>query len=324
VYVIGRVCAGLVLAVAGGHAGTAFSQTYPAKPVRIIAGGAPGGSIDFIARLVGEKAAGMLGQPMVVENRGGAGGSLAAEAVAKAAPDGYSVLLIGASLAINPSLYPKLAYDPARDYAAVTQATAAGFLLAVHPAVPASTVKELIATAKSRKDGITYASPGSGQAQHLGMELMKTISGFAAVHVPYKGGSPAVLAVAGGEADVTMASVPSALPLLQTHKLKPIAVTSLKRIALLPRVPTVAEAAIPGFEVSGWIGYLVPAATPPQIVVRLHEALTKSLALPDVREALAATGQETIASTPDAFSAYVKAEFAKWAKVVKASGAKAD
>ncbi|MCW5604418.1 MAG: tripartite tricarboxylate transporter substrate binding protein [Burkholderiales bacterium] len=300
------------------------AQTYPNKPIRVIAGGSPGGSIDFIARIVGQKASPALGQQMIIENRGGGGGNLAAEAAARATPDGYALLVIGASIAINPSIYRKLPYEPAKDFVPITQATAAGYVLALHPAVPAGTVKEFIALAKSRKDAIAYASPGSGQAQHLGMEMLSTIGGFKAVHIPYKGGAPAVTGVAGGEADITMASIPAALPLLQTGKLKAIAVSSLKRMDLLPNVPTIAESAIPGFEVSGWIAFFAPAGTPREVVARLHDGISKALSAPEVRDALKATGQETVASTPDEFSAYFKAELVKWAKVAKQSGAKVD
>jgi tripartite-type tricarboxylate transporter receptor subunit TctC len=273
---------------------------------------------------VGQKAGPALGQQMVVENRGGGGGNLGAEAVARAAPDGYTLLVIGASLAINPSIYRKLTYDPAKDFAAITQATAAGYVLALHPAVPARTVREFVTAAKSRSGGIAYASPGAGQAQHLGMELMRTLGGFQAVHIPYKGGAPAVMGVAGGEADITMASIPSALPFLQSGKLKPIAVTSLKRVALLPNVPTVAESGMPGFEVSGWLGFFAPAGTPREVLTRLHNEIAKALRMPDVQDALKASAQDTVASTPDEFSAYFQAELVKWSKVAKQSGAKVD
>ena len=306
------------------NAPAALAQSYPVKPIRVVAAGAPAGSIDFIARLVGQKAAPALGQPMVVENRGGGGGNLGAEVVARAAPDGYTLLVIGASLAINPSIYRKLTYDPAKDFAALTQATAAGYVLALHPAVPAATVKEFIALARSRKDGVAYASPGSGQAQHLGMELMRTIGGFKAVHIPYKGGAPAVIGVAGGEADITLASIPSALPLLQSRKLKAIGVSSLKRVALLPDVPTVAESGIPGYEVSGWLGYFAPAGTPRDVLIRLQSEIAKSLRLPDVQDALKASGQDTVASTADEFAAYFRSELAKWSKVARQSGATVD
>ncbi|MGH8618141.1 MAG: tripartite tricarboxylate transporter substrate binding protein [Burkholderiales bacterium] len=305
-------------------AGTAVAQAYPTKPIRVIAAGTPGGSIDFIARIVSQKASGTLGQQMIVDNRGGGGGNLGAEMTARSAPDGYTVLLIGASLAINPSLYSKLAYDPAKDFAPITQTTASGFILAVPAGLAAKSVKDLVALAKSKKDGMAYASPGSGQAQHLGMELFATRAGFKAVHIPYKGGAPAVSAVVSGESDVTLASVPSALPLLQAGKLKSIAVSSLKRIALLPEVPTVAESGFPGFEVSGWIGYLAPAGTPRDILKRLHEEIAKGLRQPDVQETLKATGQETVASTPDEFAVYIRTELIKWDKVAKQSGAKVD
>ncbi|HYC46951.1 MAG TPA: tripartite tricarboxylate transporter substrate binding protein [Burkholderiales bacterium] len=305
-------------------AAEAPAQSYPVKPIRVVAAGSPAGSIDFIARIVGQKVAPALGQPMVVENRGGAGGNLGAEVVARAAPDGYTLLVIGASVAINPHIYTKLTYDPAKDLAAVTQTTSAGFVLAVHPTVPARTVQEFVTAAKASKAGIAYASPGIGQAQHLGMELLKNRGGFKAVHVPYKGGAPAVTGVVAGEADITLSSLPAAVPLMNAGKLKAIAVSSLARMPLLPAVPTVAESGFPGFEVNGWIGYFAPAGVPREIAARVQGEIAKALRLADVQDALKANGQQTVASTPDAFAAYFRSELVKWGEVARLSGARAD
>ncbi len=319
-----QACPVFSLVLFASIAGGALAQAYPNKPIRIIVAATPAGSIDFVARVVGQKLGAAFGQQIIIDNRGGAGGNIAAEFTARAAPDGYTLLGIAANLAINPSLYRKLSYDPVKDFAPITQFTAAGYILALHPSVPTKTVKEFIALAKSRKGGITYASSGSGQAQHLGMELLKAIAGFDAVHIPYKGGAPTVLALVAGQADAALLSTPSALPLLTAGKMKSLAVTSLKRLSLLPDVPTVAEAALPGFEVSGWIGLLAPAGTPREAVAKLHGEIARILKLPDVSESMKENGQDTIGSTPEQFAAYVQSEISKWEKVVKQSGARAD
>ncbi len=317
-------CAVFSLVIGAAIAGKALAQPYPNKPIRIIVAATPAGSIDYVARIVGQKLGATFGQQIIIDNRGGAGGNIAAESTAKASPDGHTLLAIAANLAINPSLYRKLSYDPIRDFAPITQFTAAGYILALHPSVPVKTVKEFIALAKSRKGGITYASSGSGQAQHLGMELLKTVAGFDAVHIPYKGGAPTVLALIAGEADAALLSTPSALPQLKTGKMRALAMTSLKRLSLLPDVPTIAEAGLPGFEVSGWISLLAPAGTPREVVAKLYEEIARILKLPEISASMRENGQDTVGSTPEQFSAYLKAEITKWEKVVKLSGARAD
>ena len=319
-----RACAVFSFVIGAAIAGAAVAQPYPNKPIRIIVAATPADSIDYVARVVGQKLGAAFGQQIIIDNRGGAGGNIAAEVTAKASPDGYTLLGIAANLAINPSLYRKLAYDPVKDLAPITQFTAAGYILALHPSVPAKTVKEFIALAKSRKGGITYASSGSGQAQHLGMELLKTVAGFDAVHIPYKGGAPTVLALIAGEADAALLSTPSALPQLKTGKMRALAMTSLKRLSLLPDVPTIAEAGLPGFEVSGWIGLLAPAGTPREVASRLQGEIARILKLPDISTSMTENGQETIGSTPEQFGAYPQAEITKWEKVVRQSGARAD
>jgi len=287
-----------------------------------------GGGSDFVTRIVGLKLGATFGQPVIIDNRGGAGGNIAAELAAKASPDGYTLLVVAASHAINPSLYRKLSYDPVKDFAPITQVTGQHYILVVHPSVPAKTVKEFIAFAKSKKGGITYASGGGiGSASHLGMELLKTLAGFDAVHVPYKGAGPATIDLIAGQVDASMMSMPGGLPHVRggkNDKMRAIAVTSLKRSVLLPDVPTVAESGFPGFEVSGWYGLLAPAGTPREVVAKLYEEVSRSLKLSNVRDRMAGIGEDPVGSTPEEFAAYIKAEMIKWEKVIKQSGARAD
>ncbi|MBI4192552.1 MAG: tripartite tricarboxylate transporter substrate binding protein [Betaproteobacteria bacterium] len=308
-------------------AGAALAQSYPNKSIRIILPAPPGGGSDFVGRIIGLKLGAAFGQPVIMDNRGGAAGNIAAELVAKAAPDGYTLLLATPSHAINPSLYRKLSYDFVKDFAPITQVTAQAYLFALHPSVPAKTVKEFIALAKSKKGRITYASSGVGQAQHLGMELLKTLAGFDAVHVPYKGAGPATIDLIAGQVDASMMSMPGGLPHVRggkNDKIRAIAVTSLKRSVLLPDVPTVAEAGFPGYEVSGWFGLLAPAGTPREAVTKLYEEISRSLKLPDVGDRMAAGGADPVGSTPEEFAAYIQAEIIKYEKVITQSGARAD
>ena len=284
----------------------------------------PGGGTDFVARTVGQQLGATFGQPVIIDNRGGAGGNIAPELAAKAPPDGYTIVVPTLSHATNPSLYRKPLYDAVKDFAPITQVTGQHYILVVHPSVPAKTVKELIAVAKSKQGGITYASSGSGQAGHLGMELFKTLTGFDAVHVPYKGGAPAVIDLIAGQVDASILAPVSGLPHISGAKVKALAVTSLKRSALLPDVPTVSESGFPGYEVTGWKGLLAPVGTPREVVAKLYEEVSRSLKLSNVRDRMAGIGEDPVGSTPEEFAAYINAEIVKWAKVVKQSGARAD
>lgn len=301
-----------------------FAQPYPSKAIRVLVGYPPGGSLDALARTVGQKLSVALGQQVIVENRGGAGGNIAAELGAKAQPDGYTLLMAAATHAINPSLYRSVAYDPVKDFVAITQITANDFVLVVHPSVPVKTLKEFIALAKSKSGGLTYASGGIGTAGHLGMELLKPLAGFEAVHVPYKGGGPAITDVIAGQVDAYILTPAVALPYLRSGRIRAIASTGPKRSTLLPDVPTIAEEGFPGYEVSGWQGLLAPAGTSPAIVAKLCQEISKILKLPDVIDRIKADGVDVVGSTPEEFAAYIQAEVIRYEKVIKQSGAKAD
>lgn len=302
----------------------ASAQAYPSKPIRLIAAAPPGGALDAIARVVAQKLSTSVGQPVVTDNRAGAGGNIAAELAAKSAPDGYTMVMVSVSHVINPSLYSKLSYDAVRDFVPVTQVDSAAFVFVVEPSSTAKSIGDLLARGRTASPGLTYASSGIGQASHLGMELLRSVSGVTATHVPYKGDGPAILDVIGQRVDTFMASIPGALPHVRSGKLRALAVTSLNRSAFMPEVPTVAESGFPGFNVVGFRGILLPAETPPAIVAKLHSDLTKVLADPEVRERIRALGADVVGNTPKEFAAFLQSELVKWEKVVKASGAKAE
>jgi tripartite-type tricarboxylate transporter receptor subunit TctC len=303
----------------------ANAQAWPAKPIKWIVPFAPGGTTDILARTVGEKLALALGQPVVVENKPGAGGGVGAEFTAKAAPDGYTIM--GGTIsthAINASLYNKLPYDPVKDFVAITLIARVPNMLVVNPAIPASNVKELIALLKANPNKYSFASSGNGTSQHLSGELFKTMAGVEMQHIPYKGSPPALQDVVGGQVTMTFDNITTALPLAKAGKLRALAVTTATRSAAAPDVPTLAESGLPGFEVGSWQGVFAPAGTPPEIVRRLNAEIVKILNLPDVREKLTGLGAEPVGNSSEEFSAMVKAEVVKWADVVKKSGAKVD
>jgi tripartite-type tricarboxylate transporter receptor subunit TctC len=304
--------------------GTAFSaEPYPVRPVRMIVGFAPGGGTDLTARPVAQKLSELLGQQVIVENRPGAAGNIATEQVAKAAPDGYT-LLMGtiAALAINPSLYGNLRFDPETDLAPVIQVVDATNVLALHPSVPASSVKELIALA--REKSLSAGSSGIGATGHLSIELFNLMAGVKLVHVPYKGGGPAMADLVGGQVNLIFATTASAIPHLKSGRIKGIAVTTAKRSALLPDMPTISEAGLDGFDANNWYGLVVPAKTPRAIIDQLNAEVTKVLNMPDVKTTLFNQGLDPAPGTPEQFGAYIRSERAKWAKVIKESGAKAE
>jgi tripartite-type tricarboxylate transporter receptor subunit TctC len=303
----------------------ANAQAWPAKPIKWIVPFAPGGTTDILARTVGEKLALALGQPVVVENKPGAGGGVGAEFTAKAAPDGYTIM--GGTIsthAINASLYNKLPYDPVKDFVAITLIARVPNMLVVNPAIPASNVKELIALLKANPNKYSFASSGNGTSQHLSGELFKTMAGVEMQHIPYKGSPPALQDVVGGQVTMTFDNITTALPLAKAGKLRALAVTTATRSAAAPDVPTLAESGLPGFEVGSWQGVFAPAGTPPEIVRRLNAEIVKILNLPDVREKLTGLGAEPVGNSSEEFSAMVKAEVVRWAEVVKKSGAKVD
>jgi len=301
------------------------AQAWPSKPIKYVVPFAPGGTTDILARTVGEKLSIALGQPVVVENKPGAGGGVGADFTAKAAPDGYTIM--GGTIsthAINASLYSNLPYDPVKDFAAITLIARVPNLLVINPDIKAKNVAELIALMKANPGKFTFASSGNGTSQHLSGELFKSMAGVDMQHIPYKGSPPALQDVVGGQVSMTFDNITTAWPLAKAGKLRPLAVTTAKRSSIAPEVPTLAESGLPGFEVGSWQGVFAPAGTPPEIVKRLNAEIVKILNMPDVKERLVALGAEPVGDTPEQFSAYVKSEVAKWSDIVKKSGAKVD
>ena len=299
-------------------------QPYPTKPIRLILPFPPGGSTDIVARLFGQKLTESWGVPVLVDNRPGAGGNIAAEIAAKSPPDGHTLFQVNVANAIGATLYPKLNYDLVASFAPVTQLATTPYVLLAHPSVPAKNTRELVALAKTRPGVLNYASAGAGSATHLSGELLKTMSGTNIVHVPYKGTGPAVTALLSGEVDLYFTTVPAAAPLVKGGRVRALGVTSARRTPVMPEVAPIAEAGLPGYETSTWHGILAPAGTPRDIVLKLNAELVKALAQADVKEKLLGQGLDPVGGTPEQFAAYIKAEIAKWAKVVKASGAKAE
>jgi len=306
-------------------AGSAVAQaTYPDKPIRMVVGFPPGGAPDTVARLVGQKLSEALGQPIVMDNATGAGGNIATERVAKAPPDGYTLgFMVNGQLVINPSLY-KLTYDPVKDLAPISQLTVTPNMLVVNNAVPAKNVQELIKMAKARPGELTYASGGTGTGNHMAAELFKSVAGLDITHIPYKGVLAAVPDLLGGRVTMMFSPLPVVLPLVNDRKLRGLAVTSLKRSASAPELPTIAESGYPGFEVTIWYGLLAPAGTLPAIIRKLHLETVKALAVPELRAKLADLGLEPIGNSPEEFAAIIKSEIPIWAKVIKESGIKPD
>ena len=302
----------------------AAQANFPSKPIRLILPFPPGGSTDIVARLIGQKLTEAWGQPVLVDNRPGAGGNIAAETAAKAPPDGHTLFQVNVANAIGATLYPKLNYDLVTSFAPVTQLATTPYVLLAHPSIPARNTRELIAIAKSRPGALIYASAGAGSATHLSGELLKTLSGTDILHVPYKGTGPAVTALLSGEVGLYFTTVPAAVPLVKGGRVRALGVTSTTRSALMPDVAPIAEAGLKGYETGTWHGILAPAATPKDVVAKLNAEIVRILAQPDVREKLVGQGLDPVGGTPEQFAAYLKSEIAKWAKVVKAAGAKAE
>ena len=301
-----------------------LAQNYPTKPIRLILGFAPGGSTDLVARVVGQKMSESWGQQVIIDNRPGANGMIGADLVAKASPDGYSLLLSSIGpMAINASLY-KMPYDIVNDFAPVTYTGNVANLLVVHPTVPAVNVKELIALAKAKPGQITFGSSGTGGAPHMAVELFKLLTKVNVVHVPYKGGGPAMADLVGGQISGSFASMPSSIPFVKSGKLRALAVTALKRSPALPETPTISEAGVQGFSVLDWQGLFTTAKTSPEIVNKVNAEVVRVLALRDVVERLSAAGVEIQTSTPKEWGDFVKSEIAKWSKVVKEAGVKVE
>jgi len=299
----------------------AQAGNFPSRPIRFIAASSPGGGLDITARAISPKLAAAFGEQVIVDNRAGAAGSVAAEILAKSAPDGYTIMVASiGGLAVNVNLYRGLTYHPLRDFAPVTWATSQSNVLVVHPSVPAKSVKELIALAKAEPGKLTYGSSGAGNAGHLAGELFSTMAGVHMVHVPYKGGAPAMVALLSGQIQLIFSSAPTAVPQVKAGKIRGLAVTTAKRSAVLPDLPTVAEAGLPGFEADNWYGIVTVTKTPRAVVERLHAEIVRALQAPDVTQLLLNQGLEVRTSTPEEFGAYMKSEFEKWAKVIKDAG----
>ena len=299
----------------------AGAQSYPAKPIRLVVAFAPGGGVDIMARLLSQKMTENWGQTVPVDNRPGAGGNIAAEIVAKAPPDGYTLLLTSAAFAVNVSLYPKLAYNPQKDLAPVTQIVSTPILLVVHPSVPAKSVKELVALSKSRKGGLNFGSNGSGTTSHLSGELLKLLAGMDLTHIPYRGAGPAMTGILSGEADMGFVAVFSGLPYVKSGRLRALAVTTAHRSSAAPELPTLASY-YPGLETDNWYGLFAPAGTPRDIIYRVQQEVARFLQLPEVKAFNAKEGAEPVGSTPEQLTAFLQNEIAKYAEVVRKSGAK--
>jgi tripartite-type tricarboxylate transporter receptor subunit TctC len=302
----------------------AAAQEYPVKPVRIIIGFPPGGATDLVSRLMAPKYTGIFKQQFIVDNRAGANGVIGSDLAAKAAPDGHVIhLATVGSLVLSPAT-GKVPYDPIRDFAPVSQAVALQNIFIVHPTLPVRTLKELIALAKAKPGALNFASSGPASPGHLAGELFKTMAKVDLVHVPYKGGGPALIDLVAGHVEIFVAVISTATPQVRAGKARALAVTGPRRAAALPDVPTVAEAALNGYEATNWYGYVVPSATPRAIIERLHKATVTVLGMPDVRQALLDQGIEAAPSSPEAFAVYIKSETGKWTKVIKAAGIKVD
>jgi tripartite-type tricarboxylate transporter receptor subunit TctC len=312
------------VAMLGAAASAPYAQTFPTKSIRIVLPVTPGGGVDAVGRLLGQKLTTALGQTVVIENRPGAGGNIAADIVAKAVPDGHTLAIVTASHATNPSLYKKLSYDPIRDFAPVTQLSVQPYLLVVSPTLPAKDVKELIALARTKQGGISYASAGAGLLGHLSMELLRSTAKFEGTHIPYKGAAPALVDVMGGRVDAFFSTITSALPQVRSGKVRALAVTSAKRHPQVPDVPTVAEQGYRGFEVISWYALLAPAGTPKPVVALLNRETVKILKTAEVKDRMAADGAEPVSSTPEELAAYIRSEMTRWAKVIRESGATAE
>jgi tripartite-type tricarboxylate transporter receptor subunit TctC len=312
--------AGLVMVAAVAHA-----QNYPAKPVRVITPFTAGSAIDTLARVLGQKLGDTWGQQVVIDNRIGANGIIGTEAAAKAPPDGYAVYLGNIStLAVNPHLYLKLPYDALRDFAPVTLAATIPVVLVVHPSLPVKSVRELIALAKAHPGQLNYASGGTGSAQHLPMEMLRVDTGINIMHVPYKGLGPAFSDVLGGQVPMMFTGVSNVVPYMKAGRLRVLAIGSPKRSPSLAEVPTVAEAGVPGFDFDSWTGYLVPVGTPANLIARLHTDITRTLTAPDVRDKLVTLGFDLVGGTPDAFATLIRNDIARFGKLIKAAGIRAE
>jgi tripartite-type tricarboxylate transporter receptor subunit TctC len=307
----------ILLLLAALVAGTAFAQKFPSRPVRLIVPYPAGGANDTVARILAPGLTEFLGQPLVIDNRGGGNTIIGSELAAKSAPDGHTILMIAAGHAINPSLYPKLPYDTARDFAPVALIGDGAYVLVVHPSLGVATVPELIALARSKPGQVTYASSSVGNFTHLAAELFSSMAGIKMLHVPYKGGGPAMLDLLGGRVGIFFSTVAVARPHIQSGRIRALGVTTPRRSVALPDTPTIAEAGLPGYAASGWYGFVVPAHTPKSAIERLNSAVNTAIRPPEIHEKLTSVGVEAAASTPAQFGELIATDMAKWEKIVK-------
>ena len=303
---------------------TGSGQSYPNKPIRLIVPVAPGGSNDIMARIIGQKIGESVRQTVIIDNRGGASGIIGTDIVAKAAPDGYTLLMMSLTLAVNPSLFKKLPYDTEKDLLPVSLVASAPLILVVHPSLPVKSLKEFIAHAKANPGKFNFGSGGPGTTPHLAGEMLKSMGGLQMTHVPYKGGGPALADLVGGQLQLMLENIPSTLPHVKSGKLRVLALSGLKRSSLVPDVPTLDEAGLKGYEIVGWNGLFLPAGTPNAIVTRLHAETVKALAAADMKERLSSMGAEGVGNTPAEFGAFVKAEIKKWAQVAHDASLRAE
>ncbi len=318
---LARIAAATLVAAAALHIGSASAQTYPVKPIRLLVPFPPGGSTDIVARIVAQKVSAQLGQPIVVENRGGAGGTIGAAVVAKAAPDGYSLLVGSTSThVVAPSVYAKLEYDPVKDFAPVSLMAVSPYLLVVNPAVQAKSVKELVDLMHAQPGRLNYASAGIGSTTHLAMEMLKSASNTFALHIPYNGNGPAGAATIAGQVEILFGSLPAVLPHVKSGRVRALAVGTLKRSPSLPEVPTVAESGYTGFDASLWLAIFAPAGTPTPIIERLNKEVLASVSSPDTRDLLDKAGAEVLTSTPAELAAMIREGVPKYARIVKMAG----
>lgn len=302
---------------------SAHAQEYPVKPLRLIVPFGPGGTTDILARVIGDRLGERWGQQVLIDNRPGAGGNIAAEMTARAAPDGYTIFLGSmGTQSINVSIYPRLAFDPLKDFAPVSLVSNSANLLIVHPSIPVTSVRQLIQLARAKPERFSYSTSGSGSFNHMSAELFNLMAGTKMVHIPYKSGGQALLAVVSGEADLLFQTMPAAIPFVESGRLKALAVCTIERHPLFPRLPTANESGLPGFDISTWYGILAPAATPKEIVAKLNEALVQIIKSPATNKRLLDLGVDPVTNTPEQFAALVRADLVKWAKVAKAANIK--
>jgi tripartite-type tricarboxylate transporter receptor subunit TctC len=308
-------------ALAAAAAGAAFAQAgYPGKPVRMVVPSSAGGGTDIVARIVAPELTKRLGQQVIIDNRPGAGTMIGIEVAAKSPPDGYTLLMGLSTLAINSALYKKVPYDPQRDFAPITQVVSSASIIVVHPSVPVQSVKALIAFARARPGQLNYASAGTGTYPHMTMELFLSMARIKMVHIPYKGTSPAMIDMVAGQVSTMAATILTGMPQIRAGRLRPLGITSSARSPIVPDIPTVAEAGLPGYESVQWYGMLAPARTPKDIITRLHAEGTRVLQQPEIKARFAADGADVVASTPEEFTRYIESELTKWAKVAREAG----